>query len=63
MGRQCISGSFSAHGSYRVTGDAVPIGEAAGVAAVMAVEKGIHSSELDGVKERKKVETFRKTVS
>lgn len=30
---RCISGDFLAHGSYRVTGNAVAMGEAAGVAA------------------------------
>jgi hypothetical protein len=31
-----ISGDFIAHASYRVTGDAVPMGEAAGIAAALA---------------------------
>ena len=30
---RCISGDFIAHSSYRVTGNAVPIGEAAGQVA------------------------------
>jgi len=33
---RCISGDFVAHSSYRVTGDSVPMGEAAGVAAAVA---------------------------
>ena len=33
---RCISGSFIAHSSYRVTGDAVALGEAAGAAAALA---------------------------
>jgi hypothetical protein len=33
---RCISGDFIAHSSYRVTGDAVAMGEAAGVAAAVA---------------------------
>ncbi|MFC1558078.1 FAD-dependent oxidoreductase [candidate division KSB1 bacterium] len=57
---RCISGSFDAHASYRVTGDSVPIGEAAGVAAVMAVEKGIPPAELNGEEVRKMVEKQRK---
>jgi len=57
---RCISGSFLAHGSYRVTGNAVPIGEAAGVAAVMAVEKDVSPSELDGVGVRRRVKKLRK---
>lgn len=35
---RCISGDFLAHSSYRVTGDAVPMGEAAGVAAALCVQ-------------------------
>jgi hypothetical protein len=34
---RCISGDFYAHASYRVTGNAVPMGEAAGAAAALAV--------------------------
>jgi len=33
---RCISGDFIAHASYRVTGNAVPMGEAAGVVAAHA---------------------------
>ena len=33
---RCIIGSFIAHSSYRVTGDAVALGEAAGAAAALA---------------------------
>ena len=33
---RCISGDFVAHSSYRVTGNAAAIGEAAGVAAALA---------------------------
>ena len=33
MAGRCISGDFWAHGSYRVTGNAVAMGEAAGVQA------------------------------
>jgi hypothetical protein len=59
---RCISGSFLAHGSYRVTGDAVPIGEAAGIAAAMAVEKGIAPQDLDGAEVRAQVESFRREI-
>ncbi len=34
---RCISGDFLAHSSYRVTGNAVALGQAAGVAAALAV--------------------------
>lgn len=36
MAGRCISGDFIAHSSYRVTGNAVPMGEVAGVAAALA---------------------------
>ena len=37
MAGRCISGDFLAHSSYRVTGNAVAMGEAAGVTAATAV--------------------------
>ncbi len=43
---RCISGDFLAHSSYRVTGNAVPIGEAAGGAAALCAEKGMRPSEV-----------------
>lgn len=36
MAGRCISGDFIAHSSYRVTGNAVPLGEAAGKTAAIA---------------------------
>jgi len=36
MAGRCISGDFIAHASYRVTGDAVAMGEAAGAVAALA---------------------------
>ena len=38
MAGRCISGDFIAHSSYRVTGNAVAMGEAAGVAAALAAQ-------------------------
>jgi hypothetical protein len=38
MAGRCISGDFIAHASYRVTGNAVPMGEAAGVVAAIAAK-------------------------
>ena len=38
---RCISGDFLAHSSYRVTGNAVPLGEAAGVTAALAARAGV----------------------
>ncbi len=43
---RCISGDFFAHASYRVTGDAVPMGEAAGAAAALAARTNRLPQEL-----------------
>jgi hypothetical protein len=40
MAGRCISGDFIAHSSYRVTGNAVAMGEAAGVVAALAAKTG-----------------------
>lgn len=40
MAGRCISGDFIAHSSYRVTGNAVAMGEAAGVVAALAAKSG-----------------------
>jgi hypothetical protein len=42
----CISGDFFAHSSYRVTGNAVPMGEATGKAAAESINKGVLPHEL-----------------
>jgi len=39
MAGRCISGDFIAHSSYRVTGNAVPMGEVAGKASALAAKK------------------------
>lgn len=39
MAGRCISGDFLAHSSYRVTGNAVAMGEAAGVTAALAAKR------------------------
>lgn len=49
---RCISGDHVAHASYRVTGDAAALGEAAGVAAAMACREGCRPGDLDGVQVR-----------
>ena len=36
---RCIGGDHEAHGSYRIMGDCFAMGEAAGIAAKMAIEK------------------------
>ena len=38
MAGRCISGDFMAHASYRVTGNAVAMGEAAGAVAALAAK-------------------------
>ncbi|WP_231741880.1 FAD-dependent oxidoreductase [Stieleria varia] len=43
---RCISGDFIAHSSYRVTGNAVATGEAAGVAAARSIAMGVLPHEL-----------------
>lgn len=40
MAGRCISGDFFAHSSYRMTGNAVPMGEAAGALAARAARSG-----------------------
>ncbi len=46
MAGRCISGDFLAHSSYRVTGNAVAMGEAAGVAAALAAKRGCLPHEV-----------------
>ncbi len=46
MAGRCISGDFVAHSSYRVTGNSVPMGEAAGMAAAVSVRSGKLPHEL-----------------
>ncbi len=46
MAGRCISGDFIAHSSYRVTGNSVPMGEAAGLAAAVSVHKSLLPHEL-----------------
>ena len=47
MAGRCISGDFIAHSSYRVTGNSVPMGEAAGLAAAVSLKKKVMPHELD----------------
>ena len=43
---RCISGSFLAHASYRVTGDCLMMGEAAGAKACEAISRNISVRQL-----------------
>ena len=45
---RCISGDFYAHASYRVAGDVIPTGEAAGYAAAICVKESILPAQVDG---------------
>lgn len=44
---RCISGTFEAHGSYRVTSDCLVMGEAAGIAAYLAKQESTELAEVD----------------
>lgn len=46
MAGRCISGDFVSHASYRVTGNAVAMGEAAGVTAALAAQSKIQPHEV-----------------
>ncbi len=46
MAGRCISGDFFAHASYRVLGNAIPMGEAAGKYMVEAISKKILPKDL-----------------
>ncbi|WP_372726163.1 FAD-dependent oxidoreductase [Novipirellula sp.] len=46
MAGRCISGDFIAHSSYRVTGNSVPMGEAAGRAAAVSIKQHVMPHEL-----------------
>jgi hypothetical protein len=43
---RCISGSYSAHAAYRVTGNCLAMGEAAGKAAAQAIKEGCSVRQL-----------------
>ncbi|MEG0766379.1 MAG: FAD-dependent oxidoreductase [Clostridia bacterium] len=45
---RCISGSFEAHASYRVTGDCVAMGQTAGIAAALSIRQGCTPRMLSG---------------
>ena len=50
MAGRCISGVHEAQASYRVTGNCVAMGEAAGIASALCLRAGIKPRELDGAK-------------
>jgi len=56
---RCISGDFIAHASYRVTGNSVAMGEAAGVTAAIAAATKRMPHEVDWKESAAKLETIR----
>lgn len=56
---RCISGDFLAHSSYRVTGDAAALGEAAGIAAALATSRGILPQDLPAADLRQALDKVR----
>ena len=59
MAGRCISGDFFAHASYRVTGNAVAMGEAAGVAAALSAQKQMLPHQLPWIAVATQLETVR----
>ncbi len=57
---RCISGDFLAHSSYRVTGNAVAMGEAAGVAAALAATSARLAQEVPWDEVRRALEAARR---
>jgi len=55
---RCISGDFIAHSSYRVTGNAVATGQAAGVAAARAARENCLPQDLPWEKVQAALRTF-----
>ncbi len=53
---RCISGDFLAHSSYRVTGNSVAMGEAAGVAAAVAAHRQVPPSRIDYARDARPVQ-------
>jgi len=60
MAGRCISGDFFAHASYRVTGNAVAMGEAAGVVSAIASKYKIMPHEVKWQEARETLKSCRK---
>ena len=60
MAGRCISGDFLAHASYRVTGNAVAMGESAGVVAALAAKKGVAPHQVGWAEARQLRDNLRK---
>jgi hypothetical protein len=59
MAGRCISGDFIAHASYRVTGNAVAMGEAAGAVAAIAAKSNRMPHEVDWMEAKEILKTFK----
>jgi len=62
MDGRCISGDFIAHASYRVTGNAVAMGKAAGVTAALAVKNKTAPHDVPRGEVKPVIEKTRKPV-
>jgi len=62
MAGRCISGDFIAHASYRVTGNAVAMGEAAGAVAAIAARTKRHPHEVSWSEAGPVIEQTRSSV-
>lgn len=62
MAGRCISGDFIAHASYRVTGNAVAMGEAAGVTAALAAQTKRQAHDVPWSEVKPAIEKTRPTV-
>lgn len=60
MAGRCISGDFIAHASYRVTGDAVAMGEAAGAVAAIASESHRKPHQVEWIEAEKMLTNIQK---
>lgn len=58
MAGRCISGDFVSHSSYRVTGNAVGMGESAGVAAALAAASGKLPHEIEWAQVKEKLQAI-----
>ncbi|GGD62189.1 FAD-dependent oxidoreductase [Paenibacillus nasutitermitis] len=61
MAGRCISGDFIAHSSYRVTGNAVAMGQAAGAAAAIAAITNVLPQHLNGADITKALQRLEET--
>ena len=59
MAGRCISGDFIAHASYRVTGNSVAMGEAAGAVAALAAKRGCAPHEVAWADAKQAIEKVR----